>query len=441
MYRIYSLLFSVGFVIAAPYYLWRRRGTETFAGLRERFGVLPASLEQDRGGGIWIHAVSVGETLAVAGLATELRGRYPDRKIFLSHVTAAGREAGEKRLPNLAGRFYLPFDWTWAVRRAFQKIRPSVLIIVETELWPNLLRAGRRSGCRTIVVNARLSDKSFPGYRLIRPFMRRVFDNVDRICPQTPADAERFLELGAPPERVVVAGNLKFDGRAPRLEEFWVKMREVFHAQSRRPVFVAASTMPGEEPLVLEAWNMIRKEYPQALMILAPRHPARFEHVAQLLLERGHSFIQRTALPAGGEGVNANFSSAEVLLLDTIGELAGVFALADAVFVGGSLVPAGGHNLLEPAYWGKPILFGPHMGNFREVAKLFLGAGAAIRVASAPELAHATLDLLRDAARADTMGLQARKLIEEQAGATKRILDQMEPWLAGPLVAAGKRPE
>lgn len=438
MYRLYSLLFSIGFVLTAPYYLWRRRGGKEFAGWRERFGKLPASLHQDSRGAIWVHAVSVGETLAVAGLIAELERRYPHRKVFLSHVTSAGREAGEKRLPGLAGRFYLPFDWMWTVRRAIGSIRPSILFIVETELWPNLLRAAHGYGCQTILVNARLSDKSFPGYRLIRPFMQRVFENVTRICAQTPADAERFRRLGAPPERVVVTGNLKFDGRAPELGEFWMRTKEVLHTQDRSPVFIAASTMPGEEVLVLQAWDKIRKGCPRALMVLAPRHPARFEQIAQLLQSGGRNFLRRTSLPANGEGMQPGLNSAEILLLDTIGELAGVFALADAVFVGGSLVPTGGHNLLEPAFWGKPIFFGPYMNNFRDVAKLFLEAGAAVKVRDAGELATRVLSLLQDPAQARDMGEKAKRIIEEQSGATLRILHQVEGWLAASSAAGNQ---
>src|SRR5579859_7403683 len=185
MYRLYSILFSLGLVLMAPYYIWRHRGRKELAGWRERLGKLPSSLQQTAQGAIWIHAVSVGETLAVAGLVKQLQQRYPERKVFLSSVTAAGREAGEIKLPDVAGRFYLPFDWKFAVRRVLRQIRPSLLVIVETELWPNLLRTIRESGCKTVLVNARVSDRSFPGYRLGRPFMRRVLQDVTRICTQT----------------------------------------------------------------------------------------------------------------------------------------------------------------------------------------------------------------------------------------------------------------
>jgi len=374
--------------------------------------------------------------MAVAGLVRELQRRYPGRKIFLSHVTPTGREVGEKRLPDLAGRFYLPFDWVWTVRRAMEQIRPSLLLIVETELWPNILRVSHDFGCRSILVNARLSDKSFGGYRLIRPFMRRVLENVDWIGAQTAADAERFRTLGAPPERVRVTGNLKFDGQAPALGDFGIKIREALKAQNRRPVFVAASTMPGEEPPVLQAWQAIREKYPQALMILAPRHPARFAEVAELLRAGGRNFMRRTALRQNSEEMRLQLVSAEILLLDTIGDLAELLGLADVVFVGGSLVPTGGHNLLEPALWRKPVIFGPSMTNFRDVAALFLGADAAIQVADAAELGQQALRLFDNPEKARTLGENARRVVEEQAGATLQVLNRVEEWLGAPSAAA-----
>jgi 3-deoxy-D-manno-octulosonic-acid transferase len=435
MYRLYSLLFSMGLVLMAPYYLWRKgrlRSTEW----RERFGLLPSSFRQRTPGALWVHAVSVGETLAVAGLVRELERRHPERRIFLSHVTPTGREVGEKRLPHLAGRFYLPLDWTWTARRAIEHIRPSVLLIVETELWPNLLRVAHDSGCRSILVNARLSDKSFRGYRLIRPFMRRVLGSVDRICAQTAMDAERFRILGAAPERIDVTGNLKFDGQAPQLGKFGIQTREILAAANRRPVLVAASTMPGEEALVLEAWQAIRQKYPQALMIIAPRHPARFEEAGKLLRASRLNFVRRTDLTQDGEEMRFRLRSVEILLLDTIGELPELFGLADVVFVGGSLVPTGGHNVLEPACWGKPIVFGPHMSNFRDVACLLLGAGAAIQVADTTELSQELARLLGNPEDARRMGETAKRVVEQQTGATLRTLNHVEELLGEPPVAA-----
>jgi len=398
--------------------------------------LLPSSFRQNAQGALWIHAVSVGETLAIAGLVKELQRRYPGRKIFLSSVTAAGREAGGQKLPGVAGQFYLPFDWAWAVRRVLEQIRPSVLLIVETELWPNLLKTAREFGCRTLLVNARVSDRSFPGYRMGRPFMRRVLQNINRICTQTATDAERFKALGAAPERVIVAGNLKFDGRPPEFGSFGRKMRDVLAGANRSPVFVAGSTMRGEESLVLQAWETIREKHPRAFMILAPRHPARFDEVAEMLQAQQRNFFRRTSILQDDDEMPHRLASADILLLDTIGELAEIFGVADVVFVGGSLVPTGGHNVVEPAFWGKPIIFGPHMNNFRDVASLFLQAGGALQVADADGLAETALRLLDHPEGARRMGENARGVVNQQAGAALRILNQMEEWLGTPQAAA-----
>jgi 3-deoxy-D-manno-octulosonic-acid transferase len=440
MYRLYSILFSLGLVLMAPWYIWRHRGRKELWGWRERLGNLPPGFRQEVPGAIWIHAVSVGETLAVAGLVKQLQQRYPERKVFLSSVTATGREAGEKKLPDVAGRFYLPFDWKWAVRRVVRHIRPSLLVIVETELWPNLLRTVRESECNTVMVNARVSDRSFPGYRLGRPFMRRVLRDVTRICTQTATDAERFRQLGARPDSLVVTGNLKFDGRAPEFGKFGARVKGVLAAENRRPVFVAGSTMRGEEPLVLEAWQKVREKHPRALMILAPRHPGRFDEVAELLKAWQLRTVRRTGLPEDEYEIRRLLSQTEILLLDTIGELAEMVGVADVVFVGGSLVPTGGHNVVEPAFWGKPILFGPHMNNFRDVASLFLGAGGAVQVAGARGLADAVLRLLDHPDDARRLGERAQGVIQQQTGAATRILEQMEEWLGTPQTTVAPAP-
>jgi 3-deoxy-D-manno-octulosonic-acid transferase len=490
MYFLYSLLFTFGLILTAPYYLWRLRsrsgGMKGGAGWRERIGLLPSEPRHAPAGGgpspepgsIWVHAVSVGETLAVVPLVKELQRLYPDRKIFLSHVTPAGRQASESKLPGVAGRFYLPLDWRWAADNAVERVRPALLVIVETELWPNLLRSAHLSGAKVALVNARLSERSFRGYRLVRPFMKCVLENIDWIGAQTASDAERFRALGAKPERVEITGNVKFDAaKDPSSATPHVILstaKDLFHfpkgrekvlsvrsdvtpakagarfpnPESRTPIFVAASTMPGEETLLLPAWRAIRRKYPHALLILAPRHPARFDQVAQLLAANGLSFVRRTALqdghsreepaPANAEGGNPSAKRSEpgtaqeieILLLDTIGELAGIFSLADLVFMGGSLVPTGGHNLLEPAFWGKPILFGPHMENFRDVSSLFLNAGAAMRVRDASELGATALELLTDEPRRTKLGQAAKEVLERQTGATGRILNRLRPWLA-----------
>lgn len=434
MFLIYSVLFTLGVIFTAPYYLWKLRGRVT-SGVdwRERFGALPQKFAQNgatRGGGaVWAHAVSLGETLAITGLIDGIRKRYPQRRIFLSHVTPAGREAGGGRMEGVAGRFYAPLDWRWCVRRALTQLRPELLLVVETELWPNLLFEAHRNGTRIALVNARISDRSFKRYLLLRPFLKQVIGCVDWVGAQTTQDAERFLRLGANPANVTVVGNLKFDGRPPQLGDWGKRLERTLKTLGRRPVVVAASTMAGEEALLLQVWAGIRRRHPQAILILAPRHPARFGLIAKLLAETGRNFERRTNFETEETDIARQISNSEILLLDTIGELAGILELADIVFVGGSLVPTGGHNLIEAAYWGKPILFGPHMENFREIAHRFLEAGAAVQVESVQGLLKEMTELLQNEGRRQELGRRAALVLERESGATDRVLDHLHKWL------------
>jgi 3-deoxy-D-manno-octulosonic-acid transferase len=323
-------------------------------------------------------------------------------------------------------------DWHGAVRAALERIQPSLLVIVETELWPNLLRASHEFGARIILVNARLSTRSFRRYRLLRPLMRRVLEDVDVICAQTEADAERFQHLGAAPERIVLSGNLKFDSEPARLAAFSHLLEKAAAMTARGPIMIAASTMPGEEPMVLEAWGKIRAHYPKALLVLAPRRPARFGEVAQILTDSGCSYTRRTHLASQEPEISSQVAVPEILLLDTIGELAGILELADVVFMGGSLVPTGGHNILEPAYWAKPVVFGPHMENFQDIARLFLDANACVQVQDAAGLAESVLKLFGDRDFGRRLGERGKQVLEKQTGATARVLEQIQRLLNSP---------
>lgn len=432
MYFLYRCLFTAGALILSPYYAWRYRKTTLLRdSWRERLGFLKFSAAGR--GAIWVHAVSVGETLAVAGLVEALAARYPERPIFMSHVTPTGREAGEKRLPGIAGRFFLPLDLNGPLKRALARLQPALLVIVETELWPNLLRVAHESGARVAVVNARLSSRSTRGYKRLRFLMQRVLANLDAIMAQSDADAARFIEIGALPERVRTTGNLKFDCEPPAARPLNKALHEALTAAKRAPVLVAASTMPGEEEPLLAVWRAVRRSHPGALMILAPRHPPRFDRVAALLASEPGGFVRRSALGSNENALSALSGDNEApgtLLLDSLGELAGIFELATVVFVGGSLVPLGGHNLLEPAWWGKPILFGPHMENFRDAARLFIRSGAAVEVRDARELEAEILALFADEARRNRMGEAARQVVERERGATERTIEHLKTLLA-----------
>jgi len=259
--------------------------------------------------------------------------------------------------------------------------------------------------------------------------MRRVLEHVDVICAQTEPDAERFRHLGAAPERIALSGNLKFDFEPPRSAAFPRLLEKAAAITGRGPIMIAASTMPGEEPIVLEAWSKVRAQYPQALLILAPRHPARFDEVVQILTGSDHSYTRRTHLASQEPEISRQVAAAEVLLLDSIGELAGILVLADVVFMGGSLVPTGGHNILEAAYWAKPVVFGPHMENFQDIARLFLEAEACVQVRDGKELAESVLKLFGDHAAGQQLGARSKRVLEKQTGATARVLEQIQRLL------------
>ena len=296
MYLIYSFLFTVGFVLALPYYLLRRGGSGALRGIQERFGRLPESFRQQTPGAILVHAVSLGETLALVPLVKELERRYPERKIFLSHATVTGRQAGRERLPGIAGQIYLPLDWRWSMRRMVRHLQPELVLIGETELWPNFFRTVKAEGSKLVVVNARVSDRSFPRYRMGRFFLRRVLADVDRILAQSPSQRARFVSLGASADQVVVTGNMKFEFSPPARNDFSQRLGARLNEAGFSPVMIAASTMPGEEEKVLRAWREIRRDHARGLLILAPRRPERFDTVARLLERQGVNFVRRSRL-------------------------------------------------------------------------------------------------------------------------------------------------
>jgi tetraacyldisaccharide 4'-kinase len=393
------LLYFLGRSIRQPAY---------FATLRERWGWLPLSYRQTGCGGIWLHAVSVGETLVLVELIRRLRAELPAAPLFMSVGTLAGRKVADEKLGALVdGVFYAPLDFAFVIRRVLRRVRPSVVVIAETEIWPNLFREVKRAGCGLLVVNGRISDEAAPRYRKWRWFFRHALRWPDMILAQSQDARERFTALGAPPEKVVVGGNLKYDFRpgppSPVVDDFLDRVRP-------ESVWVAASTMPpDEDDAVITAFREIAR--PGLLLLLAPRKPQRFELVAGKLKEAGIPMVRRSSLPEG------SLTLPGVLLLDSIGELSGLFSSADVVFMGGSLAPRGGHNILEPAMFGKPVVVGPHMENFRDIADAFRSAGALVEIESASELSQAVGGLLRDRERAAEIGRRARQCADAQGGA------------------------
>jgi 3-deoxy-D-manno-octulosonic-acid transferase len=418
VYLFYSLATLLAFLALAPYFLYQAVRHEKYVGtVKQRLGYLPVLFNLDGDDSIWVHAVSVGEVLAARSIVAELRQRYPRLRLFLSTTTRAGQELARRNLGEVDGVFYFPFDWAFSTRRVLDVIRPRLFVMIETEIWPNLLRECRRRGISTVLVNGRISYKSFPRYRLIRPFFRRVLADVDRFCVQGDESARRLAELGAEASRITITGSLKFDalevvppGRGRE------RVLRFFRISPGRPVLVAGSTLRGEEQLVIRAFNHLRGRGNNPLLVIAPRHPERFAEVERLCQQEGLLTIRRTDLPIDAE------PRADAVVLDTIGELAEVYQIATVVFVGGSLVPAGGHNILEPALFGKPIAFGPYMENFAEIAEAFIANDAAIQVRSERDLDDVIVALMGDPVRRARLGAAARALIEANRGAKEKTM-------------------
>jgi 3-deoxy-D-manno-octulosonic-acid transferase len=416
MHWLYSALLAAALLLATPWWLLQmaRRGKYR-AGLGERLGRVPARLlRTDPAGCIWVHAVSVGEVLAAAALVERLRARFPRRRVLVSTTTATGQKLARERL-GAESVFYFPLDFAFAIQPYLKLLRPALVVIAETEFWPNFLRLARRSGARVAVVNARVSDRSLPRYRRWRPLLKAVLQNVDLFLAQSEEDASRLTVIGAPAGRVRVSGNLKFDAQAPASLPLVEELRRALPPPW--PVIVCGSTVEGEEPLLLRALEIVLARRPEATFILAPRHPERFDQVAGLLAGSGLKHLRRSrwqGQPLAGK----------ILLLDTLGELAAVYAVATVAFVGGSLVPGGGHNILEPAQFGVPILVGPHTENFRDIVTLFQ-RGDAVRVAAPRDVAGVLLELLTDAPAREALGRNALAVVQSQSGATERTLQAL----------------
>jgi 3-deoxy-D-manno-octulosonic-acid transferase len=435
MYVLYSVLIVAFFAVMSPYLVYQAvRYRKYVRSLPQRLGILPVSFNMDGDRSIWIHAVSVGEVLTARALLPELRERYPQLRIFLSTTTMTGQQIARNNLQYVDEVFYFPFDFTFIVNRTLRLVKPRLFIMMETEIWPNLLRACRRANVRTVLVNGRISSRSYPRYRLVRWFFRRVLHDIDRFCMQSEESARRIIDIGAERDRVIVTGSLKFDsldipGSAPT-DRGRNRVLRYFRITPDRPVFIAASTLKGEEEPVLEAFQRIRATMTDALLIVAPRKTERFADVERLARRAGWNVTRRSELRVDSE------PRCDVVVLDTIGELAQLYQIATAVFVGGSLVDAGGHNILEPAVFGKPIVFGPYMQNFAEIAQTFLENGAAIQIQSGRDLESVMMDLLGDPVKRASLGAAARALVEANRGARGRSLSAIAQ-LVPPASAQG----
>ncbi len=442
MYLAYSLLTAAGVLLLTPYLLVQGvRHNKYLHNWRERLGLrFPPELNgvsKAAPPANWVHAVSVGETLAAVPFARALKERFPERRLVFSTTTATGMAVARERMTFADAIFYFPLDWAGPVRRALRAARPALVVIFETEIWPNFLHEARRAGVPVVFVNGRLSDRSFARYQralrwpgpIARRFLRGVLGDATLFLMQSDADAERLVDLGAPAERVKVMGNVKYDLAARDRDAFCDWLDTERQSSKRAPLLVAGSAVAGEEEAILEALAMVEQKWPSALLVFAPRKPERFEVVAGLIEKAGRRVVRRStvALEAGRGGKlhSSLEEKGSVLLLDSIGELAALYQLTDAVFIGGALVPSGGHNPLEAAAAGKVPVFGPFMENFRDIASTLLSAHCAVEVRSGAELGGAWLRLLGDPLENVRMGEGARDVVERNRGATRAALEEL----------------
>jgi 3-deoxy-D-manno-octulosonic-acid transferase len=427
---IYTLLLLLALPVASLIVWWRGlREREYWRGWRERFG-LGAPLA-GTGRGLWLHAVSVGEVQAAASLVAASRREWPALPLVVTSATPAGRTRARAACAVGVDTRYAPYDLPWCVRAALRRLRPALLVIMETELWPNLLNECRRAGVPVLIVSARLSSRSAARWSRFRRLLQPALEGSVTVAAQSSQDAERFISLGVPAARVRVCGNIKFDRMpAATVRAAGAALRERYAAA--RPLWVAGSTHAGEETAALEAHALVQSAQPAVLLVLAPRHRPRFDEVAKLLDARKARWLRHSEMSADPAGASAGGARIEVLLLDTIGELEDFYAAADVAFVGGSLVPIGGHNLLEPAALGVPTLAGPYLGNAPDVARLLTENGALRRVHDAASLGATVVELLGDTAARKHMAEAAQATLEANRGALDAALAMIRACLAGP---------
>lgn len=408
-------LYNLLLFLASPFYilrvLWKNRG------IKERFGISIPAIEGKHI--IWIHAVSVGEVIASKPLVSLINKELPDYEVVLSTVTKTGRGMAGKLKEKLLFIFYFPFDFPFVVKRVLRKINPSVIVLAETELWPNLLRYSEHFKIPIILTNGTISSSSFARYKKIRPFSKQILGKISFFCMQTKEDKDKLVQLGVTPEKIIVTGNTKFDLSFPDIEKAPLKN---WNTEGRFPVIVAGSTHAGEEEIILEYFKDIDRKFPKALFILVPRHPERTSKIESLIKEKGYSCTRRTKM-------NSSTVKEKMILVDIIGELLEIYSVADIIFVGGSLVPIGGHNLLEPASLSKPIITGPYTFKQNEMVSFLKKGNGVIQVQNGRYLKDTILELLASPAKREQLGKNAQKVVLANQGATRKNLGVIEKIL------------
>jgi len=445
-YFLYSLLLVLALLITSPWWLWRMLVNGRYVdGLSERFGGVAERIRLATTPGqpvIWVHAVSVGEVLATTELIRRLQAKFKGWRIVVSTTTETGQKLARERFGEM-NVFYLPSDFKFAIQPYLDLLKPRMLMLAETEFWPNLLRLTKQSGAKIAVVNARISDRSFPRYRAFSALMRPALDHVDAFLAQSPLDRERLIAIGANAARVQFTGNLKFGIIARKDVPLVARLRDALAAEQKKsnsakssaPVIVCGSTVEGEEPMLLDAFRQLLTDFPHATMVLAPRHPERNDDVVAEITRRRLWCIRRSQW-------KDEVLAGHVFLLDTIGELAAVYELATIAFVGGSLVPRGGHNILEPAQFGKPILVGPSMSNFRDILGIFKASNA-VKTVTPVNLYYEMQLLLASPEKCWEMGKRAFETFSAQVGSTERTLDALEVllWVPSTLTTQQRNAE
>jgi len=419
IYLIYNILFTLICILLSPYLLvWAIWGKH---GISQRLGFLPTEWTNvlKKNQVIWIHAASVGEVKILPAIIPKLKEKFPQAIIALSVMTRTGKKEAQESLKEIDFIFYLPLDLPWTVKKAVKAINPSLLILTETELWPNLIRQARKHGSKVALINGRISNKSFPGYKRFRFISSKVLSFVDSFCMRSQIDAKRIMSLGVSRTRVNVVGNIKFDQIFLSEQERGDKeIVDILSSVRKGRIIVAGSTHPGEEEMVLRAFKKLTFSHSDVLLIIAPRHLNHLDELESTINQLDLSCMRRSRF--GQDKPGTDF---KVMILDTLGELNQVYGLADLAFVGGSLVPKGGHNLSEPARFSIPVLFGPYADNFQEMALMFKSSQGGIQVNDEAELYLRMDELLSDENRRKTLGQKAKDAISQQGGAAERTAE------------------
>ncbi len=421
---MYNVLYTGFLVFATPYFLARAFMNRRFQrALIQRMGFLPTSTMKRP---IWVHAASVGEVFCTVPLLKRIRKEFAHCEIVLTTMTSTGNEAAKSRIPEANQVFFFPFDHPLVLRRAIEKIQPSLVLVAETELWPNFLRACGKKGIPVVLFNGRISEKSFRRYLLLKPFFKRCLQSISLFLMQAEEDRLRLIQIGSVPERTKVTGNLKFDqSLSPVALEAVARMSEFFPPLKKETILIAGSTRPGEEEILLNLFKDLREIIPHLVLILAPRHLERLDEVERILKRESIPWMRRTSLQKDQKGKDRP----PVMLLDTMGELMGLYSIGTVVFIGGSLVPVGGHNPLEPLFFKKCTLFGPYMFHFSEISSRLVEAGGAVQVENAKDLSSQLKQFLVDEKARNQVGEKGYQFLQRHQGATDRTFEEIRPFL------------